>query len=514
MRLSLATRIFLGFAMVLVTFGAVALSSVAQLRQSQLEHRLVSQGYLPLSQETAAIDEFQKTQQKDTERVLEEKNAQTRRSLIRLARLYSPQVMARKLATAQDRAHDLLELAPRSEAKFIHELEDRFSELTTRYASYQSVADRFFRALEVEHPDADAVAEQAAALQQSQDAIGQDMRRLHASLESRIRQRVEESERRERTTGVFIIALSVLAIAVGLLATGWSVRTLRPVKTLIEGVSRIGQGDYSAQLGVRGDDEISLLAREFDAMARSLREREAQLKEKQEALLRAEQLAAVGRVSAQVAHEVRNPLSSIGLNVELLEDALGRARFASEAESNEFKHLLSSVTREVDRLAEITEEYLRMARLPKPALAPEDLNEVLTSVLDFSREELQRANVAVERAFDPSTPRALADEGQLRQVFLNLVRNSREAMAGDGGKLTIHSRAVNGVVEVVFTDTGHGMTPEVREHIFEPFFTTKEGGTGLGLAVARQILQAHDGTIRCDSKPGGGTTFVVTLPRA
>ena len=178
------------------------------------------------------------------------------------------------------------------------------------------------------------------------------------------------------------------------------------------------------------------------------------------------------------------------------------------------KDILSAVTREVDRLTEITEEYLRMARLPKPALAPEDLNEVLTSVLDFSREELQRANVKVERAFDASTPKALADEGQLRQVFMNLVRNSREAMAGDGGLLKVQSRAVNGVVEIVFTDTGHGMTSDVRERIFEPFFSTKEGGTGLGLAVARQILQAHHGSIACDSKPGGGTTFVVTLPRA
>jgi two-component system NtrC family sensor kinase len=514
MRLSLATRIFLGYALVLVTFGAVALSSVAQLRQSQLEHRLVTQGYLPLSQETAAIDEFHKTQQKDTERLLEEKNVDTRRALIRLARLYSPPIMARKIATGRERTHELLELATPSEARFLHELEDRFDDLKRRYADYQASADHVFQALEAPHPDPTAVAEQAASLKQLQDSIGQDIRRLHASLETRIRQRVEESERRERTTGVLIIALSVLAIAVGLLATGWSFRTLRPVKTLIEGVSRIGQGDYSAQLGVRGDDEISLLAREFDAMARSLREREAQLKEKQEALLRAEQLAAVGRVSAQVAHEVRNPLSSIGLNVELLEDALARAKFGSKAEAVEVKDILAAVTREVDRLAEITEEYLRMARLPKPALAPEDLNEVLTSVLDFSREELQRANVKVERAFDVSTPRALADEGQLRQVFMNLVRNSREAMAGDGGLLTVQSRAVNGAVEIIFTDTGRGMTSAVREHIFEPFFSTKEGGTGLGLAVARQILQAHHGSIACDSRPGGGTTFVVTLPRA
>jgi two-component system, NtrC family, sensor kinase len=199
--------------------------------------------------------------------------------------------------------------------------------------------------------------------------------------------------------------------------------------------------------------------------------------------------------------------------VELLEEALGRAQFAGAKDAHEVQDILGSVTREVDRLTEITEEYLRMARLPKPALAPESLNEVLTSVLDFSKEELQRASVQVERRLDPQTPRALADEGQLRQVFLNLVRNSREAMAG-GGKLTVESRAVDGVVEVTFADTGRGMTPDVQEHIFEPFFSTKDGGTGLGLAVARQILQAHQGSIRCESAPGTGTTFVLTLPRA
>jgi two-component system NtrC family sensor kinase len=285
------------------------------------------------------------------------------------------------------------------------------------------------------------------------------------------------------------------------------------VRTLIEGVSRISRGDYSAKLGVRGDDEIAVLAREFDAMARSLQEREAQLKEKQEALLRAEQLAAVGRVSAQVAHEVRNPLSSIGLNVELLEEALSRASFTRDGDAREVRDVLAAVTREVDRLTEITEEYLRMARLPRPALAPEDLNEVLGNVLDFAREELQRAHVQVERQLDSATPRALADEGQMRQVFLNLVRNSREAMDG-GGRLTVQSRAVNGAVEVTFTDTGRGMTRDVQEHIFEPFFSTKEGGTGLGLAVARQILHAHHGSIRCESSPGAGTTFVVSLPRA
>jgi len=511
MRLSLATRIFLGYALVLVTFGAVSLFSIAQMHQSQVEHRLVSQGYLHLSQEAAAIDTLQKNQEKDAERLLDEKNADTRRALIRLARLYGP-LLEKRVATGQEKAHELLDLAPKAEAKFVVESERKFEELAGHSREYAQAAERVFQMLEADAPNPAAVATQMEALGTLNNALGQDIRRLHAALEARIRLRVDEAERRERTTGVVIIALSILAIAVGLLATWWSSRTLRPVRTLIEGVSRIGRGDYSAQLGVKGDDEIAVLAREFDTMAKSLQEREAQLREKQEALLRAEQLAAVGRVSAQVAHEVRNPLSSIGLNVELLQEALGRARFGNEKDAREADDILAAVTREVDRLAEITEEYLRMGRAPKPALAPEDLNEVVSSVLDFSREELQRAGVAVERKLDPATPRALADEGQLRQVFLNLVRNSREAMTG-GGRLIVESHCHNGTVEVRFSDTGRGMTSDIREKIFDPFFSTKEGGTGLGLAVAQQILQAHRGSIRCDSTPGQGTTFVVTLPR-
>ncbi|MFZ5472271.1 MAG: ATP-binding protein [Myxococcota bacterium] len=512
MRLSLATRIFLGYAVVLTTFGAVSIFSVAEMHQNQVEIRLVSDGYLHLAQDAAALENLHKNHERDTERLSDEKSVQTRRSLIRLARLYFPELMAKKVEEGRSKANQVLTFAPASERAFVHEVEETFADLQRRYAEYQLAADGVFTLLEAESPAQPTVGLQMDKLRQAQSALGRSIRRLHASLESRILERVVQAEKRERRTGVAIIALSVLAIGVGLLATYASARSLRPVRTLIEGVARIGKGDYSAQLGVRGDDEISVLAREFDQMARSLREREAQLKEKQEALLRAEQLAAVGRVSAQVAHEVRNPLSAIGLNVEMLEEQLSRASFAHENEAAETKELLSSINREIDRLTEVTAEYLKMARLPSPDLAPEDVNRVLEGVLEFSREELQRASVEVVRQLDPASPRALADEGQLRQVFLNLLRNSREAMAG-GGRLTVRSTAVNGHVEVVFSDNGKGMNEQTRKHIFEPFFSTKEGGTGLGLSLSRQILQAHGGSIVCESSPEGGTTFVIRLQR-
>ena len=297
----------------------------------------------------------------------------------------------------------------------------------------------------------------------------------------------------------------------GLVATLMSARSLRPVQTLIEGVTRIARGDYSGKLGVKGEDEIATLARAFDAMATALQEREAQLKEQGEALRRAEQLAAVGRISAQVAHEVRNPLSSINLNVELLEDAVARATFPTEETGKEARELLGAVTQEVDRLTEVTERYLRMARLPEPDLESEDVHRMLSGVLDFAREELQRAAIQLDRRFEAAHATINGDEAQLRQVFLNLLRNSREAMP-EGGSLVVQTRNVDGEVELAFSDTGVGLDAEARNKIFEPFFTTKHGGTGLGLAVSRQVLQAHGGSIRCEARPGGGTTFVLRLP--
>ncbi|WP_164013582.1 sensor histidine kinase [Pyxidicoccus trucidator] len=513
MKLSLATRIFLGYAVVLVTFGMVSLFSVTELHRNRLEIRLVSQGYLQLSQDAAELETFHTTQEKDTERMLEEGNVEARRAFIRLARLYFPPLMSQRLLSAQGKAREVLTFAPASEAPFIRGLENRFGEIHTRYREYGRAAEAVFSALSTETPDREQVARAAAELRQLETTIGREIRVLRAALANRIRERVDGAEERERTTGLFIIGFSLAAIIVGIGVIAWSARTLRPVRTLIEGVSRIGRGDYNAQLGVRGDDEVAVLAREFDQMARSLQAREAQLKAQAEALMRAEQLAAVGRISAQIVHEVRNPLSSIGLNVELLQDGLERASFASEEDSTEVKELLSAVTHEVDRLADVTEQYLRMARPPHPDLDPRDVIAVLDGVLDFTREELERAGVEVVRDFDKATPPVLADEGQLRQVFLNLLRNSREAMPG-GGQLTVATRPLDGDVEVLVRDTGQGMTEDVRRHLFEPFFTTKEGGTGLGLAVSQQILQAHGGSLSCQSIPGQGTSFVLRLPRA
>jgi two-component system, NtrC family, sensor kinase len=510
-KLSLTTRIFLGFAVVLVTFGGVSLFSVSELHRSQLEIRLVSEGYLSLSQTVAALETFLTYQSKDMERLRDEENTEARRAEIRLQRPYFPSLITERLEAGRATARRVRELAPESEQRFVEEVTRKLDELSGRLGEYEAGVGELFTLLESDAPDLARAGEELKRLQLLERASSSSIRLLHGSIEARIHERVRRAEERGRRTEVAIILLPVVAIAVGLLATGIAARSLRPVRMLSEGLGRIRQGDFDTRLGIPGDDEIAQLAAQFDAMVGALRDRDALLRQKQAELLRAERLAAVGRVSAQVAHEVRNPLSSIGLNVELLEDRLGQATFSSPEAGTETRELLAAVTREIDRVTEITEDYLRLARLPPPVLREENLVELLEDVLGFSSGELTRSGVTLATTFPPGPLPVRVDEAQLRQVFLNLIRNAREAMPG-GGTLTVTAWSTPAGVEIRVQDTGEGMSPEVQERIYEPFFTTKTGGTGLGLALSRQIVEAHGGRLEVESAVGKGTTFHVFFP--
>ncbi len=511
MRLSLATRIFVGYAVVLVTFGAVSVFSIAELRRNQIESRLDGEGYLTLAQMASAIETFQKNQANDASRLRDETNLVTRRALVRLSRLYFPGLMTEKLVLGISTVEKMSEFAPGSERPFIADLRQRFVDLEARYQEYGTHSEEVFRLLETPPNDSAELAQSIERARLSENGLSSNIRLLQGALEVHIRDRVALSRVRERRTGLVIIALSIAAIVIGLLATGLAARSLRPIRMLIDGVARVGRGDYSAQFKILGDDEIAVLAREFDTMASALSEREAQLKTQQEALVRAERLAAVGRISAQVAHEVRNPLSSMGLNIEMLVDQMRNENFRSSAEATEARQLLQNVTREIDRLTEITDEYLSLARLPNPVMKAELLNELLEVTVAFARAELDRSKIVVVREGQALTTQVLADRSQLRQVFLNLLKNSREAMP-QGGRLTLSVRETVTRVELRWSDSGTGIPENSKEQVFEPFFSTKRGGTGLGLSLSRQILELHGATISIEPQSSPGTTFVLSFP--
>lgn len=326
------------------------------------------------------------------------------------------------------------------------------------------------------------------------------MRRPLRGESGQIAQRLSDDE---ETALQMAIVLGAAGLTVAGAAFLFTLRTLRPLGVLRTRARQLAGGDYAQRTGVTSQDEIGDLAREFDAMADAIQERERRL-------IRSERLATVGRMAAQIAHEVRNPLSSIGLNAELLGDEI-------QAEDGESKRLVASIISEVDRLTEITETYLRFARLPRPKLEREDLGAIVTSVVDMARGELTQDGVSVEVAVAPGLPEVPADEAQLRQALINLVRNAREAMSGQPAGSKRLSLSVAGgeqQVQIAIRDSGPGIVEADQAKIFDPFFSTKERGTGLGLALVQQIVVDHGGQITVDSPPDRGTTFTITLPVA
>jgi signal transduction histidine kinase/HAMP domain-containing protein len=221
-------------------------------------------------------------------------------------------------------------------------------------------------------------------------------------------------------------------------------------------------------------------------------------------LIQTERLAAIGRMAAHVTHEVRNPLSSIGLNVDMLGDEVRDA-------GPESLHLLESIQQELERLESITEEYLRLARLPEPSLTPEDPVQFLNEVAQFVGREMDAAGVELRLEVAPHLPPVAMDEPQFRQALLNLLRNAREAMP-DGGVVKLEAMRYDNGVRIQVHDEGPGIDEEEREHVFDLFYTTKERGTGLGLPLTQQIVVAHHGKIACKARHPHGTTFEIWLP--
>ncbi len=514
-RLSVTTKIFLGLAVVVVTFGLVSIYSVVHLRAIGRELELITGTYLPLTQVATQLESYQEQRGRDTTLLLEQ-DRRMQTTLITLFRLRYPKLVREKLALGRKLARRGRSLAAGpAEAAYLDEVDLRLARLEKLYDGYDQAADNLYAALEASRgKTADPrLATRTGALRRMERRVGRELKELGRTLDLKVGEQVTRAQTEEDRAALAIMGLSLFAVLVALFVTVFVQRTLRPVRRLTEGVADVRRGNYQRRVEVHSDDEVGDLAREFNAMARGLADREAELDAKRTALLRAERLAAVGRMAAQVSHEIRNPLSSIGLNAELMADELTAARFDDPAHAEEARALLAAIAKEVDRLTDITEEYLRFARMPRPALATEDLGALVRGVLSFTAGELGAAGITVVPEIDAGLF-VLADEGQLRRALLNLLRNAREAMAG-GGTLTVRAEAAgDDRVAVSVADTGPGIPDADRERIFDPFYSTKERGTGLGLALTQQIVAEHQGTIRCESELGAGTRFRIELPRA
>jgi signal transduction histidine kinase len=243
----------------------------------------------------------------------------------------------------------------------------------------------------------------------------------------------------------------------------------------------------------------------------ALQKEMAERKRLETAKLQAERLATVGTMAAQVAHEIRNPLGSITLNLDLVRKEIEKLAGASTHSPEEGRVLVEDMRGEIQRIQRVIKDYLQFARLPKLQRRPLALNEFLTEKLAFLKAELAQGNVKLSTHFDPALTTINADAEQLWQAVLNLVRNSCEAMPA-GGELTIGTWRDGGQTLLRVGDNGKGMTPDQLQRVFTPFFTTKTEGTGLGLALVQQIVTEHGGHIECDGASGKGSTFTIVLP--
>lgn len=231
------------------------------------------------------------------------------------------------------------------------------------------------------------------------------------------------------------------------------------------------------------------------------------LKELQQKLIRSEQLAAIGELSAAIAHEIRNPLGAINTSVGILKDALQL--------SGEDRELMEIISEETMRLNKIIEDFLQYANPKKLKLKETDVNHLLQEILLLFRERL---NNGIEQRIhlDEQLPWIVIDPHQIKQVLINIIKNAMEAMPG-GGVLTIltrraKSRAGQDMVEILVKDTGCGIDPFDLKKIFQPFYSTKEKGAGMGLAICERIVQNHGGEIKVESRAGNGALFLLALP--
>ncbi|MDP7277829.1 MAG: ATP-binding protein [Planctomycetaceae bacterium] len=218
--------------------------------------------------------------------------------------------------------------------------------------------------------------------------------------------------------------------------------------------------------------------------------------------------AEIAELAGGLAHEIRNPLSTISMNLDLLVEDLASSDAPRDRRTLDKLHTVQSECR---HLEEILDAFLQFARVGELDLVPTDLNSVVSRFLDFYRPQADDTKIEISPHLQPGLPAVAADEPLLRQMLMNLCRNAADAMPG-GGRLEIQTTVVDNRVALVVIDNGRGMDDAARSRMFDTFFSTRPSGSGLGLPTVRKIVQAHLGTIDCESEPGQGTKFTILLP--
>jgi signal transduction histidine kinase len=483
--MSIRTKVIGCFVAILFAFAGVSIWNYFRSCQSNARLALVNELFLPLSRQVAQIQGSVQGLSEDLRRFyLRLESGAESSTFSRMVRDVYPYLIQRKF----DQIEQLLGKQDRPELREVQEgLAPRIARARALFDQMTQTADR---AVFERH-----YTELRSLLQGIARQVEDECQRITLAA---------QGEAKENLTSSLVISGALVLF--GILTLMLSHRALSPLPVLIQSLKKIADGDFNQSLKVHTSDadEISLLAREYNRMLGALAERDLEIQRQQKELLQAERLAAVGQLSAEVVHEIRNPLNSISLNIDWLESEL-------KSSDPEVKKTLVSISREVERLHQITESYLVRARVPISEVEKTGVNDLLSEILEFSREEDRSRNILVETSFHPQEIYVRSDRSRLKQAFLNVFRNAREAMPR-GGTLSVRTELVDNIYRIEVSDSGYGMNESTRRGTFQPFFTTKPNGTGLGLTLTKTIVEDAQGTVFCESHLGEGTRFTFQFP--
>ena len=308
----------------------------------------------------------------------------------------------------------------------------------------------------------------------------------------------------ERHMVLLVAGVGAVAIC-GALLVVLTYTVQRPMVELQQKIAELGGGNLTASVSfAHRNDEIGDLGRNFNQMVVQLRESREEIERLHRTQMsRAEHFATLGEMATGLAHEIRNPLAGIAGVIEIIGRDL--------PSSSPARSVVKDVRQEISRINQIVTDLLQTARPHPPRVRKSDLNVTVEHAVMLGRQQALAKSVEITLHKDPSLPEVEHDSDQIHQVMLNLLLNALQAIDQRGKiEVTLAQRGPNAVVEVM--DNGRGIAPDHLPNIFRPFYTTKGEGTGLGLSLARRIIEDHQGRIDVTSAVGKGTTFSVILP--
>ncbi len=299
------------------------------------------------------------------------------------------------------------------------------------------------------------------------------------------------------------VPLIILVLLLGVIASFIFSRFItEPLDKFVEFTKVLGRGDFGKKVDVRSSDEVGYLARNFNRLSMELKTAREKMEEAYTYthLLQAEKLSSIGQISAGLAHELKNPMTTLKMLFQAFKEQPDMTREDAEI-----------ISAEIEKIDNVLKNFLGFVKQKGAQFTEVNLHELIELVLSLATYDIENSNIEVHMEMLENLPTVKADRALLEQVFLNLIINAVHAMP-DGGKIRIAGKADEMYTEVMIWDKGGGIPSDIQEKIFEPFFTTKEDGTGLGLSIAYNIVKSHGGKLFFNSNEGKGTVFTVRLP--